>query len=263
MAERDMDDNRLDSAVPGESGDAVETSGEAVAGTAAEDVRDEAPESASSDAADAGQAAGGGAASGVDEDSSTLNEMYDHLRHSTDTAELDAFAVRPLPDPKDASAFSRATALLEAIAGNLHTSVDKRVFLAESMKFPNVLVKLSEDPEPRVRAAVAANAQDKNWLAGRLTKDSDVSVREAALKNPQTSWKMRMEGAEDPEIGPETLDFLGSMGTEEDFHGPAVLATMVRRAVALNPSTSPDTLRRLAEDASTDVSNPAKKRLAA
>lgn len=121
-----------------------------------------------------------------DENSATLNEMYDHLRHSVDSAELDAFASRPLPDPKDAAAFSRATALLEAVAGNLHTSVATRVALARDMKFPNILVKLSEDPDPTVRAAVAANEEDKNWLVGRLTKDPEVFVREAALRNKQT-----------------------------------------------------------------------------
>lgn len=197
-----------------------------------------------------------------DENSATLNEMYDHLRHSVDSAELDAFASRPLPDPKDAAAFSRATALLEAVAGNLHTSVATRVALARDMKFPNILVKLSEDPDPTVRAAVAANEEDKNWLVGRLTKDPEVFVREAALRNKQTSWKMRMEGAEDPQIGAQTLDFLARMGTEEGFSGPAVLAAMVRRAVALNPSASEETVQRLAQDGVPDVSHAAQQRLA-
>lgn len=74
-------------------------------------------------------------------------------------------------------AFSRATALLEAVAGNPHTPVADRVFLADTMPFPNVLVKLSEDPEPSVRQAVAANGDDKNWLVGRLTKDPVPAVR--------------------------------------------------------------------------------------
>lgn len=211
-------------------------------------------------AGDSGEAAVN-ADSGFDESKATLNEMYDHLRHSTDTAELDAFAMRPLPDPKDAAAFSRATALLEAVAGNLHTSVEKRIYLAESMRFPNILVKLSSDPDKTVRAAVAANTDDKNWLVGLLTKDPDVSVRESALKNKQTSWKMRMEGAEDPQIGPETLDFLAQMGLEEDFKGPAVLAAMVRRAVALNPNASEDTLHRLAQDSVPDVRHAAEQHL--
>ena len=43
--------------------------------------------------------------------------------------------------------------------------------LAETMPFPNILVKLSTDPSPDVRRAVAANEDDKNWLVGRLTKD--------------------------------------------------------------------------------------------
>ena len=60
--------------------------------------------------------------------------------------------------------------------------VADRVFLADTMPFPNVLVKLSEDPEPSVRQAVAANGDDKNWLVGRLTKDPVPAVRDTALK---------------------------------------------------------------------------------
>lgn len=95
------------------------------------------------------------------------------------------------------------------MAGNPHTPVADRVFLADTMPFPNVLVKLSEDPEPSVRQAVAANGDDKNWLVGRLTKDPVPAVRDTALKNKRTSWKMRLEGAQDPTADAETLDFLG------------------------------------------------------
>ncbi len=70
----------------------------------------------------------------------TLTETYERLRHSTDEAELHEFARRPLPDRADQAAFSRATALLEAVAGNQHTPLEDRVFLAQTMPFPNVLV---------------------------------------------------------------------------------------------------------------------------
>ena len=86
-----------------------------------------------------------------------LTVTYERLRHSTDPQELHEFARRPLPDRAKQAAFSRATALLEAVAGNQHTPLEDRVFLAETMPFPNVLVKLSEDPSPEVRRAVAAN----------------------------------------------------------------------------------------------------------
>ena len=95
-----------------------------------------------------------------------LTASYERLRHSTDSAELSEFARRPLPDRSDQAAFSRATALLEAVAGNKHTPVEDRVFLASTMPFPNVLVKLSVDPEPSVRVAVAANEDE---LAGRAS----------------------------------------------------------------------------------------------
>lgn len=189
-----------------------------------------------------------------------LTATYERLRHSSDPDELSEFARRPLPDRADQAAFSRATALLEAVAGNKHTPVADRVFLAETMPFPNVLVKLSEDPEASVRQAVAANADDKNWLVGRLTKDPVPEVRDAALRNKRTSWKMRLEGAQDPNADAETLDFLGVLGTESEEGAPAVLSSMVRRAVALNPNTSAAMLSKLADDPSTEVRHAVESR---
>lgn len=189
-----------------------------------------------------------------------LTASYERLRHSTDSAELSEFARRPLPDRSDQAAFSRATALLEAVAGNKHTPVEDRVFLASTMPFPNVLVKLSVDPEPSVRVAVAANEDDKNWLVGRLTKDPIPEVRDAALRNKRTSWKMRLEGAQDPAADSETLDYLGLLGTELEEGAPAVLSSMVRRAVALNPNTSADMMAKLAEDPSVEVRHAVESR---
>ena len=193
----------------------------------------------------------------------TLTETYERLRHSTDEAELHEFARRPLPDRADQAAFSRATALLEAVAGNQHTPLEDRVFLAQTMPFPNVLVKLSTDEAVAVRRAVAANADAKNWLVGRLTKDGDADVRDEALRNKQTSWKMRMEGAQNPQVGAETLDYLSRLGTELEPDAPAVLSSMVRRSVALNPNASEETVRRLSKDASAEVVHAAQRRLAA
>lgn len=190
----------------------------------------------------------------------TLTDSYERLRHSTDSGELHEFARRPLPPREDASAFSRATALLEAVAGNAATSVEDRIFLASSMPFPNILVKLSEDPEPSVRREVARNKDSKNWLVGRLTKDPVQEVRTAALLNPQASWKMRLEGAQNPETSQEALTFLSTLGVSEETSSPDVLATMVRRAVALNPSTPDDVMNTLKQDAQTDVRHAAESR---
>lgn len=205
------------------------------------------------DAQQQDQGAQAAAESAAPVDFEPLTATYERLRHSTDPAELSEFARRPLPDRADQAAFSRATALLEAVAGNPHTPVADRVFLADTMPFPNVLVKLSEDPEPSVRQAVAANGDDKNWLVGRLTKDPVPEVRDTALKNKRTSWKMRLEGAQDPTADAETLDFLGVLGTESEEGAPAVLSSMVRRAVALNPNTSEAMLAKLANDPSAEV----------
>ena len=191
----------------------------------------------------------------------TLTTTYEHLRHSEDSQELSEEAQRPLPDREDGAAFSRATALLEAVAGNLNTPVEDRVFLATTMPFPNILVKLSTDPEAHVRAAVAGNHDVKDWLAGRLTKDKDAVVREAALVNPKTSWKMRMEGAEDPRTSAKTLDYLGSLGRGDQEGQDLVLSAMVRRAVAENPQASEQTLKALAGDPVPDVQHAAQAAL--
>ncbi|WP_236036834.1 MULTISPECIES: AbrB family transcriptional regulator [Bifidobacterium] len=194
------------------------------------------------------------------DDFEPLTATYEHLRHSTDAAELSEFARRPLPDRSDQAGFSRATALLEAVAGNQHTPVADRIYLAQSMPFPNILVKLSADADDEVRKAVAANTDDKNWLVGRLTKDPSPEVRDTALRNKRTSWKMRLEGAQDPELDADTLDFLSRFGVESEPNAPAVLTAMVRRAVALNPNTSADTLARLAADPDASVAKAAASR---
>ncbi|OZG65897.1 AbrB family transcriptional regulator [Bifidobacterium eulemuris] len=182
-----------------------------------------------------------------------LTETYERLRHSTDSAELSEFARRPLPDRADQASFSRATALLEAVAGNPHTPVEDRLFLAQTMPFPNVLIKLSVDAEPAVRQAVAANEDSKNWLLGRLTKDPIPEVRDTALTNKHTSWKMRLEGAQNPETDTQTLDYLGVLGTELESGASPILSSMVRRAVALNPNTSAEMREKLATDPSEEV----------
>ena len=197
----------------------------------------------------------------VPSDFEPLTATYERLRHSTDAAELSEFARRPLPDRSEQAAFSRATALLEAVAGNAHTPLEDRVFLAETMPFPNILVKLSTDESVEVRKAVAGNANDKNWLVGRLTKDESLEVRDVALRNKQTSWKMRLEGAQDPGMDSTALDFLGSLGVDVVPNAPAVLASMVRRAVALNPNTSDQMLEKLAQDTSGEVKRAAERHL--
>lgn len=196
----------------------------------------------------------------IAKDFEPLTVTYERLRHSTDSAELSEFARRPLPDRDDQAAFSRATALLEAVGGNPNTPLEDRVFLAETMPFPNVLVKLAKDPEASVRKAVAGNTDDKNWLVGRLTKDPVPEVRDAALRNKRTSWKMRLEGAQSPGSDAQILDFLATLGTELEPDAPKVLSSMVRRAVALNPNVSMQTLAKLEGDPSPEVRHAVEKR---
>ena len=92
--------------------------------------------------------------------------------------------------------------------------------------------------------------------------DQAAFSRATALRNKRTSWKMRLEGAEDSTMDSDTLDFLGSLGTQVEPDAPVVLATMVRRAVALNPNVSDRMLQQLAQDASSDVQKAAQRQLA-
>ncbi|MFU0558253.1 AbrB family transcriptional regulator [Gardnerella vaginalis] len=183
-----------------------------------------------------------------------LTAVYERLRHSTNSKELHEFAIKELPDRSDQAGFSRATALLEAVAGNANTPEEDRVHLATVMPFPNILVKLSQDESSKVRLAVAKNKNAKNWLVGRLTKDSCAEVRDAALCNPRTSWKMRLEGAQTDGIDAQTLDYLASLGASEQDDDSPVLSAIVRRAVALNPGVSQPTLVALSKDKDSDVS---------
>ena len=183
-----------------------------------------------------------------------LTAVYERLRHSTNSKELHEFAIKELPDRSDQAGFSRATALLEAVAGNANTPEEDRVHLATVMPFPNILVKLSQDESSKVRLAVAKNKNAKNWLVGRLTKDSCAEVRDAALCNPRTAWKMRLEGAQTDGIDAQTLDYLASLGASEQDDDSPVLSAMVRRAVALNPGVSQPTLVALSKDKDSDVS---------
>ena len=70
----------------------------------------------------------------------------------------------------------------------------------------------------------------------------------------------RLEGAQDPAADSETLDYLGLLGTELEEGAPAVLSSMVRRAVALNPNTSADMMAKLAEDPSVEVRHAVESR---
>lgn len=189
-----------------------------------------------------------------------LTAIYEHLRHSDDSQELHEFATRQLPDRGNQAAFSRATALLEAVAGNANTPEEDRIYLASTMPFPNILVKLSEDKSDKVRLAVAKNHNVKNWLVGRLTKDNCAAVRDAALCNPKTSWKMRLEGAQTNGVSASTLDYLASLGVTVQEDAPVVLDAMVRRAVALNAGVAPQTLKNLCNDKASDVAIAAKSR---
>lgn len=191
----------------------------------------------------------------------TLTHAYERLRHCEDPKLLHEEARRPLPDASDLAAYSRATALLEAVAGNAYTPIPDREFLAETMPFPNVLVKLSQDPEVSVRSRVAANKKSKNWLISRLCCDENQDIRTFALLNPNCTWKRRLDGAEDPGTSVRALEFLSRVGVKELGDAPRILTSMIRRGVALNPSTPTEIVKELEHDSSEEVSRAASHTL--
>ena len=71
---------------------------------------------------------------------------------------------------------------------------------------------------------------------------------------------MRLEGAQSDGISAETLKYLASLGVSAEENAPIVLASMVRRAVALNPGVPQNVLQELCNDKSEDVSSAARSR---
>ena len=212
------------------------------------------------DAQQQDQGAQSAAESAAPVDFEPLTATYERLRHSTDPAELSEFARRPLPDRADQAAFSRATALFggcgrqpahpggRSCVPRRHHAVPERI--GQTLRRPRT-----------VRASSRGRQRGRQELAGRPSDQGPVpAVRDTALKNKRTSWKMRLEGAQDPTADAETLDFLGVLGTESEEGAPAVLSSMVRRAVALNPNTSEAMLAKLANDPSAEVRHAVESR---
>ena len=71
---------------------------------------------------------------------------------------------------------------------------------------------------------------------------------------------MRLEGAQSESSDARILDFLATLGTELEPDAPKVLSSMVRRAVALNPNVSLQTLAKLENDPSPEVRHAVEKR---
>ena len=192
----------------------------------------------------------------------TLTDDYERIRKSQDAGELSRAAREKVSKEEvGEEAFAVKSALLEAVAANPATPVEDRIYLAASSSFPNILVRLSSDPDAEVRRAVAANPASKNWLISKLTKDGEEKVRDAALENPNASWKARLDAAQNPSSSPEALRFLSGLGKgaaegTRDF----VLSSMVRSSVLRNPSCPSEVFADLAEDPSPEVAKAAAAR---
>lgn len=197
------------------------------------------------------------------EEEKTLTDEYERIRHSTDSEELSKLAREELKKEEvGEEEFAIRSALLEAVAANKATPKEDRVYMACSSSFPNILVRLSTDEERDVRKAVAANKSSKNWLLSKLAKDEDEEVREEAIKNPNSSWKAKLDAAQNPLSSPRLLRFLSEIGKESaEGTREFVLSSMVRSSAARNPSCPQDALHSLMEDNSPEVRKAAEKRV--
>ena len=197
------------------------------------------------------------------EEDKTLTDEYERLRHSTDSEELSRIAREELKKEEvGEEEFAIRSALLEAVAANKLTPKVDRIYLASASSFPNILVRLSTDGDREVRKAVAANKSSKNWLLSKLAKDEDEKVREEAIKNPNCSWKAKLDAAQNPLSSPQLLRFLSEIGKESaEGTKEFVLSSMVRSSTARNPSCPQDALHSLMEDNSPEVRKAAEKRV--
>ena len=197
------------------------------------------------------------------EEDKTLTDEYERLRHSTDSEELSRIAREELKKEEvGEEEFAIRSALLEAVAANKLTPKVDRIYLASASSFPNILVRLSTDEDCEVRKAVAANKSSKNWLLSKLAKDEDEKVREEAIKNPNSSWKAKLDAAQNPLSSPRLLRFLSEIGKESaEGTREFVLSSMVRSSAARNPNCPQDALHSLMEDNSPEVRKAAEKRV--
>ncbi|MBO6021110.1 MAG: AbrB family transcriptional regulator [Aeriscardovia sp.] len=197
------------------------------------------------------------------EEEKTLTDEYERIRHSNDSEKLSRIARKDLKKEEvGEEEFAIRSALLEAVAANRATPKEDRVYLASSSPFPNILVRLSTDEDYEVRKAVAANRASKNWLLSKLAKDENDEVKEAAIENPNSSWKAKLDAAQNPLSSPALLRFLSQIGREsEEGTKDFVLSSMVRSSSARNPNCPEDALAALVEDKSPEVRKTAEKRV--
>ena len=115
-------------------------------------------------------------------------------------------------------------------------STDEKLRLLRSNASPEILEKLSEDEDSRVRETVAENPKTPVDILRKLALDEDDDVRWGAIQNPNM-----------------TAEALKKLAEDEDW--------AVRETVAENPKTPVDILRKLALDEDKHVSKAAEKQL--
>ncbi len=108
----------------------------------------------------------------------TLTVTYERLRHSDDLQELSRRGTYAARQGRFGAAFPEPLRCWRLWQATLHTPVEDRAFWLRPCHHPGQTVRRSGTA---VRAAVAANRNVKDHLAGRLTKDDDASVRRGGI----------------------------------------------------------------------------------
>lgn len=130
------------------------------------------------------------------------------------------------------------------LAGNPNTTQD-------------LLLKFSDDKNPRVREAVAQNPNTPDIALSKLADDESITVREAVARNFNTPsevlYKLAIDEAHDETYGIRTLV---AANPNTDIKTLEILLTGTyypRKTVAKNPNTPAFLLEKLAEDIYADV----------
>src|SRR5215510_14904031 len=116
---------------------------------------------------------------------------------------------------------------------------------------PEILYFLAEDPEPDIRATIAANSATPRQADLLLAKDEDVGVRER-LAHKIGRLAPNLSGAERAHIRELTLEVIGILAADRTAKVRAIIAEGLRHS----NDAPPEVIRQLARDAEIKVAGP-------
>jgi len=116
---------------------------------------------------------------------------------------------------------------------------------------PEILYFLAEDPEPDIRASIAANSATPRQADLVLAKDADVGVRER-LAHKIGRLAPNLSGEERAHIRELTLEVIGILAADRTAKVRAIIAEGLRHS----NDAPPEVIRQLARDAEIKVAGP-------